>query len=294
MDLDSLRALVAVADAGSLLGGAERLGLARSTLRRRLDELEVLAGVPLLHRGAQGAALTAAGELLVSRGRGLLVESSALLSAVRSSGGEASGLLRLAVPVGMPPHVMTLLYGTLREAHPLLSVELRISEAPMEELSEGIDGALVLGQRPTEGPWITRVLGQAREGLFGAASLLDRLGAPQTEADLDRFDLLIWRSPTFDPRRLPTRDGALLNVHPNLISADIHTLRQLALEGQGLAYIPSGNFPDPGFPDDTLRPVLPDRLGRDCAIRVVVPEALARAPKVRAWQQSVLDLFSES
>ena len=72
MDLDSLRALVAVADAGSLLGGAERLGLARSTLRRRLDELEVLAGVPLLHRGAQGAALTAAGELLVSRGRGLL------------------------------------------------------------------------------------------------------------------------------------------------------------------------------------------------------------------------------
>ena len=52
MDLDSLRALVAVADAGSLLGGAERLGLARSTLRRRLDELEVLAGG--VYRGIDG------------------------------------------------------------------------------------------------------------------------------------------------------------------------------------------------------------------------------------------------
>ncbi|MEY3210151.1 MAG: hypothetical protein RIT28_632, partial [Pseudomonadota bacterium] len=173
MDLSSLRALVAVAEAGSLLGGAERLGLARSTLRRRLDELEALVGVPLLHRGAQGAALTPAGELLVRRGRDLLVESAGLLSAVRSSGDEASGLLRLAVPVGMPPHVMTLLYATLRAQHPQLSIELRFSETPMAELSEGFDGALVLGERPTDGPWITRVLVQVREGLVGAASLLD-------------------------------------------------------------------------------------------------------------------------
>ncbi|MCK6525820.1 LysR family transcriptional regulator [Myxococcota bacterium] len=294
MDLDALRALVAVADAGSLLGGAERLGLARSTLRRRLDELEALAGVPLLHRGAQGAALTTAGELLVTRGRSLLVESVALLSAVRESAEEASGLLRLAVPVGMPPHTMSLLYATMRIEHPMLSLELRIAESPLDELSEGFDGALVLGQRPHEGPWITRVLGHAHEGLLGAVSLLERLGEPKTPEDLERFDLFVWRSPTFDPRRLPTRDGAPLQVNPRLISSDIHTLRQLALEGQGLAYVPDGGLPDPGYPPDTLRPVLADRLGRDCPIRVVVPEALALAPTVRVWLKSVLDLFSES
>ena len=57
MDLEELRVLVAVAETGSLLGAAEKLGITRSTLRRRIDDLEARTHVPLLVRSPQGAAV---------------------------------------------------------------------------------------------------------------------------------------------------------------------------------------------------------------------------------------------
>ncbi len=61
MNLDELRAFVAVAETGSIVAAARSLNFARATLRRRLDELEARAGLPLLYRTAQGVTLTEAG-----------------------------------------------------------------------------------------------------------------------------------------------------------------------------------------------------------------------------------------
>ncbi|MGB5311463.1 MAG: LysR family transcriptional regulator, partial [Polyangiales bacterium] len=49
MNLDELRAFVAVSETGSIVAAARSLNFARATLRRRLDELEARAGVPLLY-----------------------------------------------------------------------------------------------------------------------------------------------------------------------------------------------------------------------------------------------------
>ena len=90
--------------------------LSRTTLRRRVETLEARMGVSLLYRGAQGAHLTEAGILLAERGKKILQETTLLLNTIREMGDEPAGHLRVALPVGMPPHVMVPIFAAPRHS----------------------------------------------------------------------------------------------------------------------------------------------------------------------------------
>ena len=83
MDLDELRALIAVVETGSFSAAAKSLRFARATLRRRIDELEARMGTTLIERDEQRVRPTAAGALLVERGPALLMEARSLMSSIR-------------------------------------------------------------------------------------------------------------------------------------------------------------------------------------------------------------------
>ena len=65
MNWDDLRLLLAVARRGSFLRAGEALGMAASTLSRRITQLEAGIGAALVERGADGTRLTARGAALV-------------------------------------------------------------------------------------------------------------------------------------------------------------------------------------------------------------------------------------
>jgi DNA-binding transcriptional LysR family regulator len=233
MDLEELRAFVAVIETGSIVAAARSLNFARATLRRRLDELEARARVPLLHRTAQGVRPTEAGAVLAARSRLILQEANALLSSVREVGAEPAGELRMVVPVGMPPQIVTPLFAALRKKYPLLSTRVRLSDDPVAGLLEDVDVAVHFGSRSPAGPWMSYDILRVRECLIASRDYLRRKGVPKTPDELAEHDLLAWASPDGDPTVWPTRQGIGLKVAPALISTDIHMLRQCAAAGMG-------------------------------------------------------------
>jgi DNA-binding transcriptional LysR family regulator len=282
MDLDELRAFVAVVETGSIVGAAKSLNFARATLRRRLDELETRAGVPLLHRTRQGVAPTDAGAVLAARGRVILQEASALLSSVREVGAEPAGLLRFVLPVGLPPQMVPPLFERLLAKYPRLSARVRFSEDPVSLLLDDVDIAVHFGSRSPTGPWVSHEITRIRERLIASRKYLARRGVPETADDLLDHDLLAWAAPDADPTVWPTRAGRELRVEPALISTDIHMLRQCAADGLGIAFVPDARLRVPGEPKDRLVPVLPEIVGRERPLRVVVPAALTEIPRIRA------------
>src|SRR5689334_23169580 len=68
VDWSDLQLLVSVSGAGSMLRAGRRLGLAASTVSRRMSQLERAVGTPLLERGPAGVRLTAAGLALADCG----------------------------------------------------------------------------------------------------------------------------------------------------------------------------------------------------------------------------------
>jgi len=64
-DWNDLRLLLAVARRGSFLQAGELLGLATSTISRRISRLESSLGEPVVERAVDGARMTARGRMLV-------------------------------------------------------------------------------------------------------------------------------------------------------------------------------------------------------------------------------------
>ena len=290
VDLDELRAFVAVAETGSIVAAARSLGFARATLRRRLDELEARAGVPLLHRTAHGAIPTEAGAVLAARGRRILQEANALLSSVREVGSEPRGELRFVFPVGLPPDSVTFLLSALQAKYPRLSFRIRYSEDPLAGLLEDVDVAVHFGSRKPSGSWVSYELFRLREWLLASADYLERHGVPKTAEDLSTHALLAWDGPDTDPTAWPLHEGTILRVAPRMISPDIHMLRRAAAAGMGIAFLPDAGIPEVKDGKDRLVPVLPDVVGRERTLQAVVPAVLSEIPRIRAVLSEIRSL----
>jgi DNA-binding transcriptional LysR family regulator len=281
MDLEELRAFLDVVETGSFLAAAESLGVSRTTLKRRVEALEARAGVPLLKSTHTGIILTEAGEVLAQRGRIMMQETSALLASIREVGQEPSGLLRVVMPVGLPPHLLTPLLGLLRTTYPQLNVHARFSDNPLGEPLDDVDMAVHFGEDTPRGPWLSYAVMRVREGLIASKEYLQRQGTPRSLEELQSHELFAWEAPGDDARSWPTLRGAVFTVKPALITADIHLIRSCCIAGMGIGLVPSVELADPGVPEDLLVPVLPDVVGRERPLRISVPQALSEIPKIR-------------
>ena len=124
MDLVDLRYLSIVAETGSITSAAESLGVALSTISRRIIRFEDELGVTVFERGAFGAYLTPAGHQLMVRVRRALDSIDSVLEAAKTSGTGKTGHIRLGVrmpPVGEP---MQSLLAAWRDQHPDVGLTL--------------------------------------------------------------------------------------------------------------------------------------------------------------------------
>jgi DNA-binding transcriptional LysR family regulator len=128
-DLVDLQLFIAVADARSITGGADRAHLALASASARIKGLEAALGAPLLKRGRRGVELTAAGESLLDHARTILHEVDAMRGdlAAYASGARASVHL-LANTSGLSEHLPKALAAFLRE-HPDIGVDIEERES---------------------------------------------------------------------------------------------------------------------------------------------------------------------
>lgn len=284
MDLEEFRAFVAVAETGSFLAAAVHLNVARATLRRRVEALEARAGVPLLERSARGVTLTEAGAVLAARGRAVLQEASALVASVREIGREPVGVLRVLVPVGLPPHALVPLFAAVRAKYPKLMLQLHEAEAPGDAALADFDLVVHFGAATLPGAWLSYEVLRLREWLIASAEYLERRGTPTRVEELAGHELLSWCAPGEDGRLWPTRAGEAVEVDPVLVCADVHFIRQCVLAGLGIGYVPDARMLDP---EGAAVPVLAEVVGRDRWLHMAVPTALAGSPKLRAMVKQI-------
>ncbi len=271
-----------VVEAGSFLAAADTLGVSRTTLRRRVGALEARAGVALLESTPSGVVLTEAGRVLRNRGKTMIEEASALIASVREVGSEPSGTLRVILPVGLPPHVLTPLHAALRSRFPRLGVHCNFSGDPFSESIVDVDLVVHFDEDPPNGPYLSYVLLRIRQWLVASKEYLARKGTPTSIEELRQHELFAWQAPFEDARVWPTLQGTTFLVEPSLIATDIHFVRHCCIQGLGIGLVPDVMVPDPGLPPETLVPVLPDIVGRERIVRMSVPKALADVPKIKA------------
>jgi DNA-binding transcriptional LysR family regulator len=135
MELDDIRAFVAVADAGSVSGAARELFLTQPAVTRRLQRLESAMGAPLLDRHRRPFTLTRAGQAALDRCRGVLVSLQELRTAAGADQ-EPAGELRIGVAHALTELTLARPVDQVQRSFP--RVGLRLSTGWSRDLLERV------------------------------------------------------------------------------------------------------------------------------------------------------------
>lgn len=187
MELDDLRAFVAVADAGSISRAASELYLTQPAVTRRLQRLEKALGVTLLDRRRRPFAMTEEGCLALSHGRRLLGLVDELRS-IASDDETPSGEVRIGVAHALTEVTLLGPLEQIRRGFPKVSVRLKTgwSRELLERIQTGaLDGAVLLLPEDQRLPTSTAGQELGREELFVVARKHERKGQPRRIEELN-------------------------------------------------------------------------------------------------------------
>ncbi len=238
MDLNDTLFFVRVAQAGSFSAAARLLGMPVSTLSVRVSRLEQRLGVTLLQRTTRRLNLTEAGQAYLQQAaRGLeeIAQAEAQIDAGRH---EAQGLLRITLPIDMGDESLLGILTGYRERHPGVSVELVFSDARLDLVEQGLDVALRAGEL-ADSSLVARQIGQARWAPFAHPDYLKRAPALRHPRDLAQHAALCF-SPLGRESWTLVRGRTRVSVplQSAFAANDMRLIRQLALNGQGVALLP--------------------------------------------------------
>jgi len=279
IDPQGMLLLAALASSGGVRKASSTLGMPRSTISRRLAQLEEEIGAPLVVRTARRFELTDLGAALASRAEQLasvLQESEAL---VRREKTEPSGTLRIAGAPVLGEDVLPAIVGELVRKYPRLTVEARLS-VEYVDLRRDADVALrAAGLEDASDMFATR-LGTSTTGFFASPDYLEGHGTPRTPADLEEHDCILvanrgkWRV------RVGTRDETV-TVNGRVRVDSFRLARALAARGAGIVAC-AKVFARPLVQAGELVPLL-ERHWVDTPIFAVHARGSPPPPKIRAF-----------
>ncbi|WP_442594624.1 LysR substrate-binding domain-containing protein [Parapusillimonas sp. JC17] len=121
----SLRALLAVAEAGTIRGAARALNLSQAALTKSLRELESDIGAELLSRSYRGVRLTEAGRILHDRAKVARQQLQIAEAEIRALSGSAPERLAVGVTPMVALSVLSDVWTHFRRLRPAVALNLR-------------------------------------------------------------------------------------------------------------------------------------------------------------------------
>ena len=152
-DLDGhlLRLLVAVFEAGSITGAAQRLGVTQSAVSHLLDKLRGIVGDKLFVKAGRGIVPTAMADVLVQRARTLLADMRAFSTAAGFDPAQLQACFTLAANDLQRDLLLPPLLRRLRAQAPGVTLHVVNSGAPGPALLRDEGCHLLITPRPPDG-----------------------------------------------------------------------------------------------------------------------------------------------
>jgi DNA-binding transcriptional LysR family regulator len=182
---------VRAAESGSLSRAARELKLSQPSVSRIVGALEARLGTSLLLRTTRSISLTDAGALYLERAKYLLAEMEEAEQAARGVD-SLHGVIRLAMPVLYGTRAVIPAMATFLARHPDLRVEMIMSDARQNLITDGVDVAIRLGVGPLDDSTFgARRLALVERLVVAAPAYLSTHGAPASPAELARHDCIV-------------------------------------------------------------------------------------------------------
>lgn len=282
-NLNDLVFFVQAVETGSFAAAGRRLGQPKSTVSKRVAELEAALGVRLIHRTSRHFALTELGRDVYDHARAAVIEAESAEMIVRRRQAEPSGTVRITTSVPTAQFHLADRLHELARSFPKLSLELHVTDRFIDLVQEGFDIALRshFAPLPDSGLMQRRIAAEPII-LVAAPDYLEARGEPSQPQALKEHDGLIV-SATARSWRLTDKGGHVEEVEPRprFTADESVVLMKSAMAGLGVVCLPA-SIVAVELKQGTLRHLLPDWTAGSVTTTLLTPHRRGQLPAVRA------------
>lgn len=271
-----------VVEEGSFTSAARALRMPKSTVSRRVSRLESHLGVQLLRRTTRRLSLTDAGQAFfaeASRGAEAFLAAE---QAVSTNADQLRGRLRVTAPPELGNRNFEILMDFAR-ANPEVHLELNLSSRYIDLVEHGFDVAL-RGGKPPRGSLAGKRIVNDELILVASPEYLEQHGTPTRARQISDHECILFPNLIQGSAwRLNGPKGAVrIPIQGQLTINHLGGIRLAALQGRGLALLPSGHC-QADLHAGTLLRVLPRLSQETGGLWLVYPRTPFMPAKVRAF-----------
>lgn len=246
---DEMATFVEIASAGSVSVAANRLGVSKSMVSRRLRSLEMRLQTQLVLRTTRSLRLTLSGQHFLERCKDVLAQIEAAETAATAERGNIGGRLRVTLPLWFSRPPLGAMINAFARRHPELELHLHFSDQLEDLFDAGYDVAVRVG-RLADSSLLARRLCAVPLWLCASPAYWDRFGRPASIEDIaDHRALVHSHVQKMGAWVFGAEGGPMQRVRPQIAMMSDHgeVLRDAAIEGLGVII-------EPGFVvDQALR-----------------------------------------
>ena len=242
-NVTDIEAFLAVATDRSFTRAAARLGVTTSALSHSIKGLEERLGIRLLARTTRNVSPTEAGERLL-RSVGPLQEQIAVeIAAIGELRHKPAGNIRIVCSDYIIDTIFRPMLTTFLSDYPDITVELAIDNGLTNIVEQRFDAGVRLGEAVSKDMIAVRIGPDWRFSVVGTPGYFERRSKPETPQELTNHRCINMRLPSAGGLyawEFKKGDRELnVRVEGQLIFNSAISLLHAALDGHGLAYIPS-------------------------------------------------------
>lgn len=282
LNLNDLYLFVQAVDHQGFAAAARQLGIPKSTVSKRVAELEKSLGVRLIQRSSRTFIVTETGQDFYRHAAAVLIEAETAEAVVKNRLAKPKGTVRLCASVPTAQLWLATLLPAIAVKYPAIKLQLDVADRFVDIVREGVDIALRDHFSPLpDSELIQRRISYQPGYLIVSQAYLSQHGTPASPDDLSAHQGVL-TSATETKWKLTNQQDCTVEVQPvpRFIANESMVLLQAAQARLGITCLPS-KICQPSLESGALVRVLPDWTAGGVTTTLLMPHRRGQLPAVR-------------
>ena len=206
---------------------------------------------------------------------------------------EVKGQLRIGVSVGMGHDIIKPVLGQFMRQYPAVNLQLNLLNSRVDLIEEGYDLVIRIGELE-DSRLVARQLGKVSRKIYASPDYIKQHGEIKSIEQLSQAKFLLMSSIQHNERLLLTSKEKQhqLSVIPRMLVDDFLILKQMIIDGLGVAIIPD-YMCEHELANGKLTQLLPNWGMLDVNVYALYPKHRLNVPKVKAFLDFIQTVFTQ-
>jgi len=238
IDINAMLLFAKVVEAQSYSKAARDAGIPKSTISRKISQMEESLGVRLLQRNTRHLRLTQVGKEVYENCVNILNAVNSVHATIESARDEVTGSLKVILPITFNQTVIASLCAGFLKRHPKVELEVQFAEGDIDLIGQNYDIAVMFGPLANS-DCVARLLFERQRVLVASTAYIKAQGKPESVDDLkDHYGLMLGNSRSAPIWPLGVgNEKRLVQFKPKAWANGTDAIKQLAKDGMGIALL---------------------------------------------------------